>query len=283
MSRVAFVNGSYIEMGVAHISIEDRAVQFGDSIYEVIHFIEDFYVDAEGHLNRLERSLSELKISMPLPRTTLMMHVRHLRKKNRVQEGFVYIQVSRGQAPRNHLFPLSVEPTLIMTIKRQPFLTFEPKKIITLPDLRWGRCDIKTTNLLPNILAKQQAFEEDAFECWMIGNNGFISEGSLSNAWMIRDECIYTAPTTSNILEGVTRRRLIELARKEKIGVVEKAFTLKEVYQADEAFNSSSNAPLTPVVQINDQKIGKGIPGPVSQRLYQAYMRFIEQEIHQHG
>lgn len=282
MSRIAFVNGFYTEMGDAHISIEDRAVQFGDSIYEVIHFIEDFYVDADGHLNRLERSLSELKIPMPLSCAILMMHVRHLRKKNRIQEGFVYIQVSRGQAPRNHLFPASIEPNLIMTIKRQPFLPFEPKKVITLPDMRWSRCDIKTTNLLPNVLAKQKAFEEGAFECWMIGDKGLISEGSLSNAWMVKDECIYTAPTSCNILGGITRGRLIELAKAEKIRVVEKAFTLKEVYQADEAFNSSSNAPLTPVVQINDQKIGAGVPGLVSQKLYQAYMRFVKQGL-QHG
>lgn len=282
MSRVAFVDGAYVETGSAFISIEDRGFQFGDSIYEVIHFVEDFYVDAEGHLDRLERSLLELKIPLPLPRPILMMHIHRLQKKNRIREGFVYIQVSRGQAPRNHLFPVKATPTLVMTIKRQPFLSFEPKKVITIPDTRWKRCDIKTTNLLPNVLAKQQAFEEGAFESWMIGSDGLISEASLSNAWIIKKGHLYTAPTTCNILGGITRKRLIKLAMQEKIQVVEKAFNLEEAYEADEAFNSSSNAPLTPVVQVNDRKIGSGIPGPLSQRLHHAYLEFVKRGL-SHG
>jgi len=266
-------------MASAVIPIEDRGFQFGDSIYEVIHFVEDFYVDADGHLDRLERSLLELKIPLPLPRPVLMMHIRHLRKKNRVPEGFVYIQITRGVAPRNHLFPVSVEPTLVMTIKKYPFLAFEPKKIITIPDIRWERCDIKTTNLLPNVLAKQQAFEEGAFESWMVNAEGFISEASLSNAWIVKEGKIYTAPTSCNILPGITRQRLIQLAHQEKIGVCEKAFTVEDACKADEAFNSSSNAPLTPVVQIDDQIIGSGRPGPLSQRLHQAYMNYVREGV----
>lgn len=276
---MAFINGAYVDMAEGAVSIEDRGFQFGDSIYEVMHFIDDFYVDAEGHLERLERSLSELKIPCPLPRKTLMMHVRQLRKKNRVQEGFVYIQITRGQAPRNHLFPVSPIPTLVMTIKRQPFSAFEPKKVVILPDQRWGRCDIKTTNLLPNVLAKQQAFEAGAFEGWMINVDGFISEGSLSNAWIVKKGTVYTAPTTCNILGGITRWRLMTLAKGEKIPVLEKAFSLEDAYEADEAFNSSSNAPVTPIVEINDRKIGQGMPGPLSQRLYTAYMKFVTQGV----
>ena len=282
MSRVAFVDGAYVDMASARISIEDRGFQFGDSIYEVIHFVGDFYVDAEGHLDRLERSLLELKIPVPLPRATLMMHVRHLRRKNRIQEGFVYIQISRGQAPRNHLFPVGASPTLVVVIKRQLFTSFEPKKIITLPDTRWKRCDIKTTNLLPNVLAKQKAFEENAFEGWLVGEGDVISEGSLSNAWIVKEGGLYTAPSKCNILGGITRKRLIMLAAQEKIPVVEKSFTVKDAYQAEEAFNSSSNAPLTPVVQINDRKIGTGVPGPISRRLHQAYLRFVEDGL-RHG
>lgn len=266
-------------MASAFVSIEDRGFQFGDSIYEVIHFIEDFYVDAEGHLDRLDRSLLELEIPVPLSRPVLMMHIRHLRKKNRVQEGFVYIQITRGVAPRNHLFPAAVEPTLVMTIKKQPFLSFEPKKIITIPDIRWERCDIKTTNLLPNVLAKQQASEAGAFESWMVNAEGVITEASLSNAWIIKEGRVYTAPTTCNILPGITRQRLMQLAKQEKIEVIEKAFTVEDAYKSDEAFNSSSNAPLTPVVQINDRLIGSGVPGPLSQRLHQAYMKYVKEGV----
>lgn len=275
MSRIAFVNGNYVDMSSAFIAVEDRGLQFGDSIYEVIHFIEDFYIDAEAHLDRLEKSLSELSISRPLPRHTLMMHIRYLRKKNRIKEGFVYIQITRGEAPRNHLFPKESKPTLIMTVKKQLFVPFEPKKVITISDVRWKRCDIKTTNLLPNVLAKQHASEADAFEAWMVNDEGFVSEGSLSNAWIIKKGKIYTTPVTSNILPGITRHRLLTLAEEIQIEVIEKTFTVEEAYQAEEAFNSSSNAPLTPVVQINDRIIGLGVPGPLSQRLHQAYIDYV--------
>ncbi|MFN7663017.1 MAG: aminotransferase class IV [Alphaproteobacteria bacterium] len=279
MSRFAFVNGAYQRMEQAHIGLEDRGFQFGDSIYEVIHFIDDVYIDAEGHLERLERSVSELGMPLPMPRHILLMHMGHLRKKNRIKEGFVYIQISRGEAPRNHLFPQNTLPTLVMIVKKQPFAPFEAKKVVTFPDIRWGRCDIKTTNLLPNVLVKQKAFEAGAFEGWMITLGGVISEGSLSNAWIVKEGSIYTAPTSCNILGGITRRRLIALADAAQIPVVEKSFTLGDAYGADEAFNSSSNAVVTPIVQINDRLIGSGDPGPISRRLYDAYMDFVEQEV----
>ena len=276
MTRVAFVNGSYEWMGSASISIEDRGFQFGDAIYEVIHFVGDFYVDAKGHLDRLERSLLELTIPMPLSRRAMMIHIRQLRKKNRVHEGFVYMQVSRGEAPRNHLLPKNISPTFVMTVRKQLLPPFEPKKIITEPDVRWGRCDIKTTNLLPNIILKQKSFEKEGFECWMITPDQFVSEGTLSNAWIVKKGCIYTAPTTCNILGGITRSRLIALAKQERMPLREESFTLEDAYQAEEAFNSSSNSPVTPITKINDRVIADGYPGPISQKLYEAYMSFVK-------
>lgn len=216
--------------------IEDRGLLFGDAVYEVIHFSHDFFVDAAAHFERLDRSLAELSIKRPYASHASLLHkIRYLKRRNQIDEGFVYMQISRGVAPRNHLFPLDPMPSFFMMMKHHPLSPFVGKKIRTDCDGRWHRCDIKTTNLLPNVLAKQSAFEKGFFDTWGVAEGGMITEGALSNAWIVKKGVLYTAPKTCNILGGITRMRLIKLAKEIKVSVIEKSFSREELYQADEA------------------------------------------------
>lgn len=284
MPRIAYVNGRYVPHGQAHVHIEDRGLQFADSIYEVVALINGRLADETGHLDRLERSLNELEIPMPMSRAALQIAMRHLVRKNRVKNGAVYMQITRGVAARDFKFPDVTSPTIIMTLRNMSFDMEARKKqlrdIITLPDIRWKRPDIKTTCLLAQVLAKQEALDAGAYDAWMVDEKGFVTEGSASNAWIVNAKGeLVTRPTTQNrILKGVTRSALQALCKREKMKLVERAFTVAEARKAKEAFTSSATALVMPVGSIDGHKIGKGKIGPLTEKVMDLYMDYATDE-----
>lgn len=283
MSRIAYVNGRYLRHAEAAIHIEDRGYQFADGVYEVCGVRGGLLMDERLHLERLERSLGELRIALPVPLTALRFILREVIRRNRLWDGMVYFQITRGVAPRDHPFPpASVRPALTVTAKRLNMARVAAAvekgvAVITMPDIRWARRDIKSVAALPNILAKQQAREAGAYEAWLVDDTGHITEGSSTNAWIVDSEGrLVTRPAGSEILNGVTRKVLLAAARQEGIEVVERAFTPQEAKSAREAFISASSAILIPVTAIDGQSIGNGAPGSLSMRLREAYMKVCE-------
>lgn len=278
MSRIAYVNGAYVPLAEARVSVEDRGFLFGDAVYEVWRLRGGALMDAEGHFARLRRSLHELRIAAPMEEAPLRAIIAETARRNRVADGIVYLQVSRGAAPRDHAFPSpAVTATVVVMAKRVDARAGaqrrgEGVKVATAPDERWGRCDIKSVNLLPNVLAKQAASEEGAFEVWLVDKDGLVTEGAASNAWIVDAAGkLRTAPLSANILHGVTRMALIRLAQERQIAVEERAFTLAEALAAREAFLSSATNGALPIVAIDGRAVGKGRPGPVARALSQAY------------
>lgn len=278
MSRIAYVDGRFVPHRQASIHIEDRGFQFGDSIYEVWSVRDGRLLDEEGHFTRLEHSLSELRIANPRTRASYRLVIRDLLRRNRISDGLVYLQVSRGVARRDHAFPRHhVQPTLVLTTKPVDIAAVEKRaaagiSVITLEDIRWGRCDIKTVNLLPNVLAKQQAVEAGAGEAWQIDAEGMVTEGSSSNAWIITAEGdLVTRPADHAILRGITRMRIFECAQALGFTVQERAFSLQEAMLARECFITSASSFVTPVVKIDDKIIGNGAPGSMAIALRTSY------------
>lgn len=276
MSRIAYVNGRYVPHRHARVHIEDRGYQFADGVYEVIAVVNGRMVDAEGHFDRLERCLRELSIPAPMGRAALRHILAEVVRRNRVRRGMVYLQITRGVARRDHAFPARARPSVVATarsMRPQPAAWVEEGvSVITVPDLRWKRRDIKTVGLLPNVMAKQQAKEAGAYEAWMIDDDGFITEGTASNAWIVTaDNQLVTRHADASILCGVTRLAVADLAREAGLEVIERAFTPEEAKAAREAFITSTTSMLLPVVRIDGQPVGGGRPGPVARRLRQAY------------
>jgi D-alanine transaminase len=279
MSRQAYVNGRFLPHGQAVVHIEDRGYQFADGVYEVWAIFDGRLSDYEGHMTRLERSLGELRIEQPMTRAALTAVLRETIRRNRVRDGLVYLQITRGTARRDHPFPNpAVPPSVVITAKNVDPRPGEARgkagvAVITVPDQRWARCDIKSVSLLPNVLAKQAARERGAAEAWMVDEMGFITEGSSTNAWIVNAEgLLQTRDTQANILRGVTRTALLGLARDLGIPVVERPFTVEEAKGAKEAFFSAASAFVTPVVSIDGARIGDGTPGPVATRLRMLYL-----------
>lgn len=280
MSRVAYVNGRFVPHRAAHVHIEDRGYQFADGVYEVVAVADGRFVDLEPHLVRLERSLAELKIAMPMSRRALGMVMTEVVRRNGVDNGIIYLQLTRGVAPRDHPFPANARTQVVMTARRakpQPASFGEDGvKVIALPDIRWRRCDIKSVSLLPNVLAKQAAREAGAYEAWMVEENGMVTEGSSTNAWIITgDRKLVTRNASEAILNGVTRLAVLRLAREEGLEFVERAFSLDEAKAAREAFITSTSALVLPVTQIDDTVIGNGKPGSLTTKLRQAYFGYM--------
>ena len=280
MSRLAYVNGRFLRQADAGVSIEDRGYQFGDGIYEVWAVMDGRLADAEGHFARLERSLGELDIAMPMSRGALTVALRETVRRNRVRYGYVYLQVTRGVARRDHAFPSQpVVPTVVITARATDSSAAEARaatgvSVITLPDNRWGRCDIKTINLLPNVLAKQAAKEQGGFEAWLVDKDGFVTEGAASNAWIVdKDGVLRTRDTAANILRGVTRLSLIEVARAAGYRFEARPFTVAEAKMAREAFLTGAGALVMPIVRIDDTIIANGHPGEVATALRAAYIQ----------
>jgi D-alanine transaminase len=280
MSRLAYVNGRFQRQAEAGVSIEDRGYQLGDGIYEVWAVIDGRLADAEGHFARLERSLGELSIAMPMSRAALTVALRETVRRNRVRHGIVYLQVTRGVARRDHAFPNPpVKPTVVITARATNAAAAEARAakgvgVITTPENRWGRCDIKTVDLLPNVLAKQAAKEQGAFEAWFVDDQGLVTEGASSNAWIVdKDGVLRTRDIGANILRGVTRLSLIDVARQAGYRVEERPFTVEEAKQAREAFLTGAGALVMPIVSIDGQPVANGHPGEVATTLRAAYIR----------
>jgi D-alanine transaminase len=277
--RTAYVNGRYVPHGRAGVHVEDRGLQLGDSIYEVFAVRGGRLRDEEGHLDRLERSLGEIRVAMPMGRTALKLVMRELIRRNRIGDGLLYLQVTRGAAKRDHPIPAAVpRPTLILTARPFDFVGAERRAangvaVITQPDLRWGRCDIKTTQLLANLLAKTEARKAGAYEAWLVDRDGFVTEGASTTAWIVdKDGHIVTRQLSNAILPGVTRRAILEAAADSQMPVVERAFTPQDVLSAREAFISSAANAATPITTIDGTPIGDGKPGPLSRRIAELYL-----------
>jgi D-alanine transaminase len=286
MSRLAYVNGHFARHSEAAVHVEDRGYQFGDAVYEVWAVADGRLVDASGHFERLSRSLAELRIPEPMNRRALELVLRETARRNRLSDGLLYLQVSRGVARRDHPFPEPPpKPSIVVTAKRIDPVAGETKAakgvaVITVPENRWGRCDIKTVNLLPNVLAKQAAKEAGAYEAWFVDELGFITEGASTNAWIVDcDGVLRTRDIQANILRGVTRKSLLRVAAEAGLGVAERPFTPDEALASREAFITGASTLVTPVIRLNGRLVGGGEPGPVAKRLRELYIAEARQDV----
>lgn len=279
MSRFAYVNGRFVRHGEAAVHIEDRGYQLADGVYEVWAVFDGKLADAEGHFARLWRSLDELRIAHPMSEAALTLVLREAVRRNKVKEGLCYLQITRGVAKRDHAFPNpAVPPAIVVTAKSLDRAATEAKaakgaSVISVPENRWARCDIKSIGLLPNVLAKQAARERGALEAWFVDDMGLVTEGASSNAWIIDAEgALRTRDTNANILRGVTRSTLLEVIRETGLPFSEKPFTIAEAQAAKEAFITGAGSLVTPITQIDGVKLGDGQPGPVAIGLRRSYM-----------
>ena len=278
MARIAYVNGRYAPIETAAIAVEDRGLQFADGVYEVWALRNGRLKDWDGHVRRLARSLDELRLSPPCAFTALEPIIAELIRRNRLRDGLVYLQVTRGAAPRNHAFPNpAARGTLIITARPVNPAAMERRaeagvSVITRPDLRWKRCDIKSVSLLPNILAKQEAAEAGAAEAWLVDEAGCVTEGASSNAWIVTGEgVLVTRAADALILRGITRDAVRTLAEHRQLTLEERAFTVQEALNAREAFITSASSFVTAVVRLDGAPIGSGEPGPIATALRAAY------------
>lgn len=283
MSRIAYVNGQYVPHGAAMVHVEDRGYQFSDGVYEVIAVHNGSFLGEQGHLDRLAHSLDALQIDWPMARKPLSMVLREVIRRNGVHDGLVYLQITRGVAPRNHPFPANCASALVITaVQRPPINKSELLAgidVISVPDLRWKRRDIKSISLLPNILAKQQAAEAGALEAWLVGDDGFVTEGSSTNAWIVtKDGELVTRDIGPSILNGITRLAILEAARERDVPIIERPFTMAEAREAREAFISSSNMHVRAVTSVDGQSVGNGHAGELTGRLLDIYMEYMERE-----
>lgn len=276
MTRLAYVNGRFLPHGKAGVHIEDRGFQFADGVYEVITVLDGRFVDEGGHLARLDYSLGQLKIAPPLGERALRLVMRELVRRNRLREGILYLQVTRGVAPRDFKFPKHEDSTLVMTTRRMRLAPGERLEIgvrvATVPDIRWVRRDIKSVGLLAQVLAKQQAAEAGAFEAWMVDPEGFVTEGGSSNAWIVTPEgVLVTRRPDQSILHGITGNTIERLAAELGVKVERRSFTVAEAQAAREAFLSSATTFCLPVVQIDDRPVANGYPGELTRTLALRY------------
>lgn len=278
MARIAYVNGRYENYAEAGVHIDDRGYQFADGVYEVIAVIGGQLLDEVPHLDRLDRSLRELQISAPMSRPALRHVLRETLRRNGVRGGILYLQITRGVAPRDHGFPKHAVPSLVVTarrIKGAPDSVVESGiGVMTMRDIRWERCDIKSTALLPNVLAKQEARRQGAYEAWLVTEQGEVTEGASTNGWIISKQgVLITHPANYAILNGVTRLGVIDEARRRGLKVEERPFSVAEAKQAKEAFLTSTTSHLLPIVTIDGQPVGNGHPGEITLALRQAYLQ----------
>jgi D-alanine transaminase len=283
MSRIAYVNGRYLPLRYAMVHVEDRGYQFGDAVYEVCEVRRGRLIDERRHLGRLKRSLSELRIRLPMSPEALGVVLREVVARNRIGYGTVYLQVSRGVARRDHAFPNpEVPPSVIVTARplnarRNEALAATGIAVVSVPDNRWGRVDIKTTGLLPNVLARQAAIAQGARDAWFVDKEGLVTEAASANAWIVTEGGrVVTRPADQAILKGITRTVLFDVVQALGLGVDERAFTLAEAYAAREAFVTAASQIVLPVVRIDGHVIGGGKPGPVASALRRAFHQFAE-------
>ena len=278
MSRIVYVNGQYMRYPEAQISAEDRGFQFGDAVYEVCEVRDGRLIDETRHMERLQRSLSELGISQPMSLGAWARVLRETIRRNRVTDGSLYLQVSRGAHPRDFFFPPEGTPPTVVCVARHASIARSNARaekgiaIKTMPDIRWTRCDIKTVMLLPSSLAKQAARSEGADDAWFVDGEGLVTEGASANAWIVDKEGrLVTRQIDNAILRGVTRTTLLNLLRREGIELIERPFTVAEAKAAREAFITSATSLVMPVVTIDGSPVGNGAPGLLSLKLRAAF------------
>ena len=281
MSRIAYVNGQYLPQRDASVNVEDRGYQFGDGVYEVLHVHAGRFVDEERHMGRLERSVGELQIRMPMARAPLLRVLHEVVARNRITHGLVYMQVTRGVARREHWFPAKpTPPALVVTAKRLPAYPTTVERwttnIITGPDERWARCDIKSVNLLPNVLAKQAARAAGAGECAMVDRDGMVTEGASATVWIVdRHGALRTRHLDHGILPGCTRDAVLGLLNDAALRAEERAFSHQELMEAREVFLTSATSFVKPVLKVDGAPVGDGTPGPVTRSLFAAFARHV--------
>ena len=283
MSRIAYVNGRYLPFRGAKVHVEDRGYQFADSVYEVCEVRCGRLIDERRHIERLKRSLTEVRIRLPMSTTALGVILREVVARNRIGYGLVYLQISRGVARRDHAFPSpEVEPSVVVTARRLDLARNEALAargiaVISMPDNRWGRVDIKTVGLLPNALARQAAIEQGARDAWFVDNDGAVTEATSANAWIVtQDATLVTRRADHSILRGITRAVTFDALKGQGLKVEERAFTIAEAFAAREAFITSATQIVLPVVRIDGRAIGDGKPGPVATRLRREFYRYAE-------
>jgi D-alanine transaminase len=283
MSRIAYVNGRYLPFHDAKVHVEDRGYQFADGVYEVCEVRSGRLIDERRHLERLKRSLGELQIRMPVSTRALGVVLQEVVARNRIGYGIVYLQITRGVARRDHAFPSrEVRPSLVVTARalnrsRNEALAEQGIAVITVPDDRWGRVDIKTTGLLSNVLARQAAMERGARDAWFVDEDGTVTEASSANVWIVTPAgTLVTRHVDHAILRGITRTVLFDAIKAQGLAVQERAFTVEEAYSAREAFITSASQIVLPVVRVDGRTIGNGKPGPVATALRRAYHLYAE-------
>jgi D-alanine transaminase len=276
MSRIVYVNGSYVPEAEAKVSVFDRGLLFGDGVYEVTAVLEGRLVDFPPHLARLDRSLKEIGLAPPLGHDALRALHEELIKRNKIGEGLVYLQITRGAADRDFAYPERPQPNVIAFTQAKPLIANPYAetgvKVVTIPDLRWRRRDIKSTSMLAQTMGKQEARSKGAYEAWMV-EDGRVTEGTSSTAFILdQDGVIRTQPLGHHILPGVTRRAVLRLASLENVSLQERPFSVAEALAAREAFMSAATAFVLPIVEIDGVKIGDGRPGPIARKFRALYI-----------
>jgi len=279
MSHIAYANGRYVPLRNACVNVEDRGYQFADGVYEVVYVHGGRLIDAALHLDRLDRSLREIRIPAPMPRTALVHVLREVLGRNRLARGLLYIQVTRGVARREHAFPSpEVAPALVVTARRTPGFPASAEawaaSAVTRPDLRWARCDIKTVGLLANLLAKQEARDQGAVEAILVDRDGMVTEGASTNVWLVDAAgTLRTRQLGQAILAGCTRAALLKLLAEHDISVTEQAFSAEELRRGREVFLTSATSFVRPITSIDGAAVGDGTVGPVSSHLFDLFAR----------
>ena len=278
MTRIVFLNGDYLPEDEAKISIFDRAVNFGDAIYEVAGVLDGKLIDFKHHMQRYFNSLEKLSIESPLEQTQILEAFRRLVELNQIDEGLVYMQVTRGVAERDFVWPKDITPNVFMFTQRKASIENSAAntgiKLASTADIRWARRDIKSVNLLAQVLAKQAAHEAGAHEALMVDAEGYVTECGSTSFFIVKDDLVLTRPLSNDILPGVTRRAVVALCNTHGLRLVENRFTLDDAKAADEAFISGASTYVLPVVKIDDQEIGSGTPGELSRRLREIYIDY---------
>lgn len=284
MSRVAYVNGQYVPHQSAAVHIEDRGYQFADGIYEVCGVLAGKIFDMDPHLDRLDRSLRELRMEPPMSRAAFKIIMEETVRRNKFRNGLIYIQITRGVARRDHSFPKNTPLSIVMTARPVDFHAVIKRSekgvtVATMPDIRWERCDIKSLSLLPNIMAKQAAKEAGAYEAWLVDKDGFVTEGSSTNAWIVtQDGTLVTRALTNDILPGITRQGVINLAARHGLKIEQRKFTVEEAKRAREAFLTSTTSFAMPIVAIDGAPVANGESGSVCRELIKYYWAYLREE-----
>ena len=281
MPKIAYLNSKYVRFNNAKVHIEDRGLQFSDSVYEVVSFYNKKLIDFDFHIKRLKYSLKELKINFLFKRHNLKNIFHKLVDLNNIKNGIIYLQITRGVQARDHVYLDNLKPNVIIYVRNKKFHypknNFKGEKAITCADLRWKRRDIKTVSLLPNILAKKEADKKNAYEAILVDNNK-ITEATCSNVWIVKNNKLITHPSNTDILKGITRETIKKLIKKNKLILKEMSFSKNELYNADEVFITSASSFVTPIIKIDSKLINQGKIGKISLQLATLYSRLFLDE-----